>query len=61
MKKNNSLINITIKKTYIFLANNAHLTFVINLYYAIHLRGNLYFAGELSKSSLFKFISTEFF
>jgi hypothetical protein len=37
------------------------LTFVINLYYAIHLRGNLYFAGELSKSSLFKFISTEFF
>jgi hypothetical protein len=37
------------------------LTFVTNLYYAIHLRGNLYFAGELSKSSLFKFISTEFF
>jgi hypothetical protein len=37
------------------------LSLVINLYYAIHLRGSLYFAGELSKASLFKFISTEYF
>jgi hypothetical protein len=37
MKKNNSLINITIKKAFIFLRNNVHLTFfaIFSILYCI--------------------------
>jgi hypothetical protein len=37
------------------------MSLAINLYYIAHLREGLYFAGELSKASLFKFILIKYF
>jgi dTDP-D-glucose 4,6-dehydratase len=55
--KNNKILNMDKLNFSLILV----MSLAINLYYIAHLREGLYFAGELSKASLFKFILIKYF